>query len=232
MRVVDRRRPGDDAVVVVRVAQRLDQRRAPAVGAAPQVPVAHWLAVECLDDPMRHGPGQVVRAEGEVQLGVIVPVEGRVVGRFVAGVRGRHGEAVAEQAARVPDHAGEAARGVEHEPPRPAFDRHANLEADRRVDRAPHPAVHGRSARGRDQYARLHRAVHIRQRVEIGASILGRAGRGGNHREGKAHRCQQGEIAHLGSPEAQAAWGESIGEPWPRGLAVVTRRVCPFRSAA
>ena len=196
MPVVDCRSPGDDAVVVVRIAQRLHQRRTPAVGAAPQVRVLHRPAVELLDDALGQHRGQVIRAEGEVELRVIVPVEGRVVLRFMAGVGRRHGEAVVEQAAGVPDHAGQASRGVEHEPPRPAFGRHADLEADRPVYRAPDPAVCRRVVRGGDQHARLHGMVRIGKGVEPGASVRWGIGSECQSRKGKEHGGRQDEKAH------------------------------------
>ena len=175
VREVEHRRPGDDAVEVVREALGRHQPLASTGGTAQPVVVLRGPAVVLDDELLDRHRSQMNGAVGVVHLAVAVVVrEGRqrIAGRVVSGI-GRSGDValVAQRIAASPDRllSRVAAAAAHDEPPVPVR-RQARAETDIGADQPIDPAVLGCGARVHD--LGIHDAdVEVRPRQEIGASV-------------------------------------------------------------
>ena len=204
------RRSGEHAVVVVREAGRLQHRRAAAIRAALDVRVVDLPAVVVLDRPLG-GPGRKMDAAiGVVEQGLGLPHVVAVLA-FVPSVGGGHREAAAEQARRVADEARGAADGAEHHPAVPDVGER-DLEADRPVDDAAHPAVGWHTFRGGHPEPRLDRVVEVGQGDQAAAIAAGVVR--GKRRCGNKEEQHGRSEAPPGRRTRPAERGKEVGTPW------------------
>ena len=146
VREVEHRRPGDDAVEVLREALGRHQSLTPAGRAAEPVVVLRRPAVMLGDELLDRDRGQVHGAVGVVDLPVAVVVgeaRQRIAGRVVAGIRRRGDVALIAQRVGAPlDRllAGVASAAAHDEPSVPVRGQ-AGAEADVGSDHGVDPAV-------------------------------------------------------------------------------------------
>ena len=171
---IHRRRASDDAIEVIRVAQRFHQRAMAPLGTAPKIGVLHVSAIELGNDPLGQHGRQMVGPKAEVDLRVVIPVEAGIIRPVVPGVGRGHGKALIEQAGGVADHAGKATGRVEHQSPGPTLDGHGDPEANRAVNGPIHTAMGRCIARGRHQHAWVYRLAFVREPVQPIAARLRR----------------------------------------------------------
>ena len=223
------RRSGQDAVVVVREAGRLQHRRAAAVRAALDVGVVDLPAVVVLDDPLGRPGREMHAAIGVVEQGLGLPHVVAVLA-LVAGVGRGHCEATAEQARRVADEARGAADGAEHHPAVPVVGE-GDLEADRPVDDAAYPAVGRHTFRGGHPEPRLDRVVEVGQgdqATAVAASVVGGKRRYGNQKEqqGEGKTSSRHGCSCTGMCRSQAATpARAMSAIVPSALAIQTKAI-------
>ena len=185
---------GNDAVVVIRKAQRFHERRAATVRAAFQIGVIHFATIERRDDSLGQRGRQVICTKRVVEQCFRILHELEIlilVG--VSGIRGRHRETTWEQAYRVVQITGHATGCAEHEPAVPTLTRQRDLEADRSVDDTTYPAMLWQRFGGCDEHTWLYPVIEIRKSIEISAGALCATGGKGLHCRCAKYRRQRPE---------------------------------------